>query len=129
MRRQAFQMAGFAGVVAAIQLTASLSGNVYHLTQLTMSAYYSLVVLGLCIVTRITSYNVCYTKLLRVVDVPGEGGRKLDCRDDPREPGDLERLPPHQNSFRRATSALPNRPLGRTKRMTSRIATAITSLS
>jgi len=51
MRRQALQLAGFAGVVVAIQLAASLSGHVYHLTQLTMSAYYSLVVLGLCILT------------------------------------------------------------------------------
>lgn len=51
MRNQGLQMAGFAGIVAAIQLTASLTGNVYHLTQLTMSAYYSLVVLGLCILT------------------------------------------------------------------------------
>lgn len=51
MRKQGLQIAGFAGVVAAIQLAASLSGNVYHLTQLTMSAYYSLVVLGLCILT------------------------------------------------------------------------------
>ena len=51
MRKQALQIVGFAGVVAAIQLVASLSGNVYHLTQLTMSAYYSLVVLGLCILT------------------------------------------------------------------------------
>ena len=48
MRRLALQLTGFAGVVVAIQLAASLSGNVYHLTQL-----------------RITSYNVCYTKLLR----------------------------------------------------------------
>jgi branched-chain amino acid transport system permease protein len=51
MRKQGLQIAGFTAVVAAIQMTASLTGNVYHLTQLTMSAYYSLVVLGLCILT------------------------------------------------------------------------------
>ncbi len=51
MRRQGLHIAGFAAVVAAIQLAASLTGNSYHLTQLTMSAYYSLVVLGLCILT------------------------------------------------------------------------------
>ncbi len=51
MRKQGLQIAGFAAVVAAIQLVTSLTGNVYHLTQLTMSAYYSLVVLGLCILT------------------------------------------------------------------------------
>jgi branched-chain amino acid transport system permease protein len=51
MRKQAIQIAGFAAVVAGIQLLTSLTGNVYHLTQLTMSAYYSLVVLGLCILT------------------------------------------------------------------------------
>ncbi|MDX1815360.1 MAG: branched-chain amino acid ABC transporter permease [Thermodesulfobacteriota bacterium] len=51
MRKQGLQIAGFAAVVAAIQMTASLTGNAYHLTQLTMSAYYSLVVLGLCILT------------------------------------------------------------------------------
>ncbi len=51
MRKQGLQIAGFASVVAAIQLATFLTGNVYHLTQLTMSAYYSLVVLGLCILT------------------------------------------------------------------------------
>ena len=51
MRKQGLQIAGFAAVVVAIQMAASLTGNVYHLTQLTMSAYYSLVVLGLCILT------------------------------------------------------------------------------
>ncbi len=51
MRRQGLLIAGFAAVVAAIQLATFLTGNVYHLTQLTMSAYYSLVVLGLCILT------------------------------------------------------------------------------
>ncbi len=51
MRKQGLQIAGFAAVVAAIQLATFLTGNVYHLTQLTMSAYYSLVVLGLCILT------------------------------------------------------------------------------
>jgi branched-chain amino acid transport system permease protein len=51
MRKQGLQIAGFAAVVATIHLVAFLSGKMYHLTQLTMSAYYSLVVLGLCIVT------------------------------------------------------------------------------
>jgi len=51
MRRQGLLIAGFAAVVAAIQLATFLTGNVYHLTQMTMTAYYSLVVLGLCILT------------------------------------------------------------------------------
>jgi branched-chain amino acid transport system permease protein len=51
MRKQGLLIAGFAAVVATIQLVTFLTGNVYHLTQLTMSAYYSLVVLGLCILT------------------------------------------------------------------------------
>jgi len=51
MGKQGHQIAGFAAVVAAIHLAAFLTGNVYHLTQLTMSAYYSLVVLGLCVFT------------------------------------------------------------------------------
>jgi branched-chain amino acid transport system permease protein len=41
-------VAVFAAAVVAIQATASLSGAPYHLTQLTMTAYYSLLVIGLC---------------------------------------------------------------------------------
>ena len=39
----------FLGLVVCFQLAASLSGRSYYLTQLTMSAYYSLVVVGLCL--------------------------------------------------------------------------------
>jgi branched-chain amino acid transport system permease protein len=41
-------VAVFAALVVAIQATASLAGAPYHLTQLTMTAYYSLLVIGLC---------------------------------------------------------------------------------
>jgi branched-chain amino acid transport system permease protein len=41
-------VAVFAAAVVAIQATASLAGAPYHLTQLTMTAYYSLLVIGLC---------------------------------------------------------------------------------
>jgi len=51
MRTQGVQIAGFAAVVAAIQLITRLTGNAYPLTQLTMAAYYSLAALGLCILT------------------------------------------------------------------------------
>jgi len=38
-----------AGIVIAVQVAASLLGVQYYLTQLTMSAYYALVVVGLCL--------------------------------------------------------------------------------
>lgn len=43
-------LAAFAALVVAVQLVATLTDCAYYLTQLTMSAYYTLVVLGLCLV-------------------------------------------------------------------------------
>lgn len=48
MKQKYVQTLGFALLVAGIQLLASFTGNAYHLTQLTMTAYYSLLVVGLC---------------------------------------------------------------------------------
>jgi branched-chain amino acid transport system permease protein len=48
MARRHIALAGFAGMIVAIQIATSLTGTGYHLTQLTMTAYYSLVVVGLC---------------------------------------------------------------------------------
>ncbi|MCL5966065.1 MAG: branched-chain amino acid ABC transporter permease [Deltaproteobacteria bacterium] len=41
-------VAAFAGLVAAIQLATHFTGSAYYLTQLTMAAYYSLLIVGLC---------------------------------------------------------------------------------
>ncbi|MGE5188508.1 MAG: branched-chain amino acid ABC transporter permease [Gemmatimonadota bacterium] len=48
MRGRYLQVAAFAALVVAIQVATHLSGNPYHLTQLTMTAYYSLLIVGLC---------------------------------------------------------------------------------
>lgn len=48
MARRYFAIAAFAGLIVAIQLTTLFSGTAYYLTQLTMTAYYSLVIVGLC---------------------------------------------------------------------------------
>lgn len=48
MRAKYLQVFGFAGLVIAIELVTRLTGSAYHLTQLTMAAYYSLLVIGLC---------------------------------------------------------------------------------
>lgn len=48
MTARHLQVAGFILLVAAIQLTTRLTDTAYHLTQLTMTAYYSLLVVGLC---------------------------------------------------------------------------------
>jgi len=48
MARRYFAIAAFAGLIVAIQLTTLLTGTAYYLTQLTMTAYYSLIVVGLC---------------------------------------------------------------------------------
>jgi len=48
MARRHFALAGFAGLIVAIQLATLATGADYHLTQLTMTAYYSLVIVGLC---------------------------------------------------------------------------------
>jgi branched-chain amino acid transport system permease protein len=42
------QLAGFTAIVVALQLLTHATGSAYHLTQLTMTAYYSLLVIGLC---------------------------------------------------------------------------------
>jgi branched-chain amino acid transport system permease protein len=48
MGRRYFAVAGFAGLIVAIQLATLFTGTAYYLTQLTMTAYYSLVIVGLC---------------------------------------------------------------------------------
>lgn len=48
MARRHFPVAAFVGLVVAIQLATFVTGTPYYLTQLTMTAYYSLVVVGLC---------------------------------------------------------------------------------
>ncbi|MBE0604794.1 MAG: branched-chain amino acid ABC transporter permease [Deltaproteobacteria bacterium] len=48
MARRYFGVAAFAGIIVAIQLTTLFTGTAYYLTQLTMTAYYSLVIVGLC---------------------------------------------------------------------------------
>jgi branched-chain amino acid transport system permease protein len=49
MRSRHFPILTFAGLIVGIHLAARASGNLYHLTQLTMTAYYSLLVIGLCL--------------------------------------------------------------------------------
>ncbi len=41
-------VAAFAALIAAIQLATHVTGTAYYLTQLTMTAYYSLLIVGLC---------------------------------------------------------------------------------
>jgi branched-chain amino acid transport system permease protein len=41
-------VAAFAGLIVAIQLATRITDTPYHLTQLTMTAYYSLLIAGLC---------------------------------------------------------------------------------
>jgi len=48
MARRYFTVAAFAGLIVAIQLATLATGTAYYLTQLTMTAYYSLVIVGLC---------------------------------------------------------------------------------
>ncbi len=48
MARRYSMVAVFAGVIVAIQLATHVTGTAYHLTQLTMTAYYSLLIVGLC---------------------------------------------------------------------------------
>ena len=48
MARRYLAVAGFAALIVAIQLATFFTGTAYHLTQLTMTAYYSLVTVGLC---------------------------------------------------------------------------------
>jgi branched-chain amino acid transport system permease protein len=49
MARRYFAVAAFTGLIVAIQLATLLTGTAYHLTQLTMTAYYSLIIVGLCL--------------------------------------------------------------------------------
>ncbi len=49
MRAKRLQVIGFMGLIVAIQLLTRATDSAYHLTQLTMTAYYSLLVIGLCI--------------------------------------------------------------------------------
>ncbi len=42
-------VAAFAGLIVAIQMATRITGSDYQLTQLTMSAYYSLLAIGLCL--------------------------------------------------------------------------------
>ena len=48
MARRYFPVAAFAVLLVAIQLATLFTGTAYHLTQLTMTAYYSLIIVGLC---------------------------------------------------------------------------------
>ncbi|GAB4482926.1 MAG: branched-chain amino acid ABC transporter permease [Thermodesulfovibrionales bacterium] len=48
MKQKYVQTLAFAALVALIQVAASMTDSAYHLTQLTMTAYYSLLVVGLC---------------------------------------------------------------------------------
>jgi len=48
MARRYLPVAAFAGLIVAIQLGTLFTGTAFHLTQLTMTAYYSLVIVGLC---------------------------------------------------------------------------------
>ena len=48
MARRYLPVAAFAGLIVAIQLATFFTGTAFHLTQLTMTAYYSLVIVGLC---------------------------------------------------------------------------------
>jgi branched-chain amino acid transport system permease protein len=48
MARRYFPVAAFAVLIVAIQLATHVTDSAYHLTQLTMTAYYSLLIVGLC---------------------------------------------------------------------------------
>jgi branched-chain amino acid transport system permease protein len=48
MARRYFPVVAFALLLVAIQLATRFTGTPYHLTQLTMTAYYSLIIVGLC---------------------------------------------------------------------------------
>lgn len=49
MKGSSVSMLAFAGLIAAIQLLTLATDSAYHLTQLTMTAYYSLLIVGLCV--------------------------------------------------------------------------------
>lgn len=48
MRSRYLPIAAFAALIVAIQATTHVTDSAYHLTQLTMTAYYSLLIIGLC---------------------------------------------------------------------------------
>jgi len=48
MKAKHLQLLGFSLVIVAIQLLTQFTNSAYHLTQLTMTAYYSLLIVGLC---------------------------------------------------------------------------------
>jgi branched-chain amino acid transport system permease protein len=48
MKARILPVAAFAGLIVVIQLVTHLTDSTYHLTQLTMTAYYSLLIVGLC---------------------------------------------------------------------------------
>ncbi len=48
MTRRYIPVAALVALVVAVQVTTKMTGTSYYLTQLTMAAYYSLVVIGLC---------------------------------------------------------------------------------
>jgi branched-chain amino acid transport system permease protein len=48
MQDKYLHLLGFSALIIAIQLITHVTGIPYHLTQLTMTAYYSLLVIGLC---------------------------------------------------------------------------------
>ena len=48
MARRYLPVGVFAGLIVAIQLGTLFTGTGYYLTQLTMTAYYSLIIVGLC---------------------------------------------------------------------------------
>ncbi len=51
MRARHLQVLGFVALVVTIQILTKLTDTSYYLIQLTMTAYYSLLVIGLCILT------------------------------------------------------------------------------
>jgi branched-chain amino acid transport system permease protein len=48
MKAKHLHLLGFSLFIIAIQLLTQFTGSAYHLTQLTMTAYYSLLIIGLC---------------------------------------------------------------------------------
>jgi branched-chain amino acid transport system permease protein len=48
MKEKHIHLLGFSSLIVAIQLVTQFTNTGYHLTQLTMTAYYSLLIIGLC---------------------------------------------------------------------------------
>lgn len=48
MKEKHIHLLGFASLIVVIQLVTQFTNTSYHLTQLTMTAYYSLLIIGLC---------------------------------------------------------------------------------